>query len=112
MSEIYEFVENIYKNLPEPFDGDIDDFFAEGLGANYLSDGIKNYLINSFGYKHIKYIEPEDDYGGKITGVFELDGKMLSVTWKNVSHYGWETCGASCTLREVKPVEKTITVYE
>lgn len=67
--------------------------------------------------ENIVYEHLEQEGGGEggseyCYGVFKLNGKIYRAEWSYYSHYGYETDGIEDTLREVKPVKKTITVYE
>lgn len=65
-----------------------------------------------WGYEHL-----EQEGGGEggseyCYGVFKLKGKIYKAEYSYYSYNGHEYDGISYTLKEVKPVEKTIVVYE
>ena len=75
-------------------------------------DAKKKYLNDVIGYTHL-----EQEGGGEggseyCYGVFELKGKIYKAEYQYYSHHGHEYDSILDTLQEVKPVEKTITVYE
>lgn len=45
-------------------------------------------------------------------GVFKLDDKIYKAEYSYYSYHGNEYDDIAYSLREVRPVEKTITVYE
>lgn len=68
--------------------------------------------LSAYDYKHI-----EQDGGGEggsedCYGIFEFDGRIYRAHYSYYSYHGHEYGGILNTLREVKPVEKTVTVYE
>ncbi len=91
----------LQKVVSELASGDLDYLcdFEDGEPLDYL-------------YEHI-----ETEGGGEggaeyCYGVFKLDGKSYKAEW---SYYSYEGCNFDeifDTLKEVKPVEKIITVYE
>lgn len=87
--------------------------YSDGRDA-YWAKQKENYnnFVETYGYSHLM-----QDGGGEggaeyCEGVFKLKGVMYKVEWAYYSYNGYETGGATNTLRIVTPVEKTITVYE
>lgn len=75
-----------------------------------ISEKIKNSGVEE--YEHI-----EQEGGGEggseyCFGVFKLNGKIYRAEYSYYSYNGHEYDGIINSVREVKPVEKTITVYE
>lgn len=71
-----------------------------------------NFILEKYGYKHL-----EQEGGGEggteyCYGVFELNGKIYKAKYSYYSYDGHEYDGIENTLKEVKPVEKVVTVYE
>lgn len=69
-------------------------------------------FLDSIGYEHL-----EQEGGGEggseyCYGVFKLGDKVYRAEYSYFSYNGHEYDDIAETLREVKPVEKTITVYE
>lgn len=67
---------------------------------------------DKYGYEHL-----EQEGGGEggseyCYGVFKLGGKIYKAEYSYYSYNGHEYDGIYDTLKEVKPVQKTITVYE
>lgn len=65
----------------------------------------------------IEYEHLEQEGGGEggseyCYGVFKLNGKIYRGEYSYYSHHGDEYDGIASTLKEVKPVQKTVTVYE
>jgi hypothetical protein len=65
----------------------------------------------------IEYEHLDQDGGGEggseyCYGVFKLNGKIYRAEYSYYSHHGHDYDSIVETLREVKPVEKTVTVYE
>lgn len=91
------------------------------LSEAVSSNGCENYEVfkrkvkgieDQFGYEHL-----DKDGGGEggseyCYGVFKLKGKIYKAEYSYYSYNGYEYGDILDTLREVKPVEKTITVYE
>lgn len=74
----------------------------------------KNRVISSLG---IEYEHLDQDGGGEggaeyCYGVFSLNGKIYRADYSYYSYNGYEYDYIMGSLREVKPVQKTITVYE
>lgn len=69
-------------------------------------------LTAEAGYEHL-----EQEGGGEggseyCYGIFKLHDKIYKAEYSYYSHNGHEYYGIKDTLQEVKPVQKTITVYE
>ena len=93
--------EEIYQQL-------YDAWHTESHAEDKLRDEVKSNL----GYSHIT-----TDGGGEggteaCYGVFMLKGTMYKAEWSYYSHQGYEYDYIVDTLQVVKPVQKTVTVYE
>ena len=75
-------------------------------------DRLKNEVVEALGYEHLQQEGGGEGGAESCEGVFKLKGKMYQAFWRYYSHEGYETYGAAESLREVRPVQKTITVYE
>ena len=64
------------------------------------------------GYKYLDGDTSGEGGGEYCYGVFELKGKTYKAEYAYYSHNGHEYDGIEDTLREVTPVQKTITVWE
>lgn len=94
----------VFKSLAEALDRNLDDNFIYNLSENYIT------VPEEWGFTSL---QTEDfEYGGRYQNVFSLKGKLYSVTYAYLSHYGTDYDGIISTIKEVKPIEKTITVYE
>ena len=78
-----------------------------GYRRDYLSAKTKE-----LGYEHV--VQEGGGEGGTeyCYGVFKLKDKLYKVEWSYYSHQGYYRDGALETLKEVKPKEKTIILYE
>ena len=68
-------------------------------------------------FEEIDYEYLDGDGGGEggteyVYGVFRLQGKIYKADWRYDSHHGYDYNDIARTVKEVKPVQKTITVYE
>lgn len=75
-----------------------------------VSDKIKNSGIEE--YEHLDQEGGGEGGSEYCFGVFKLNGKIYRAEYSYYSHEGHHYDNIVETLREVKPVEKTITVYE
>lgn len=115
--EIEEFINSIYAN-PTLDDSTIvqlasSHFFKSKLKQDIRlsKNKLKQYLEDNFGYKYIRQ-EAGRSAEGYTQGIFELNNRFYAVEWLNTSYGGMYTDEALQTLKEVKPKEKTIVVYE
>lgn len=69
-------------------------------------------LEKEFGYEHLDQEGGGEGGAEYCYGVFKLKGKVYRAEYSYYSYNGPEYDGITETLREVKPVQKTITVYE
>lgn len=63
-------------------------------------------------YEHLEQEGGGEGGGEYCYGVFSLKGKIYKGTYSYYSYNGHEYDGIERTLKEVKPVEKVVTVYE
>lgn len=92
-------------------EGDVSEFVSYG-GSSEQYRKNKEAFVEETGYEHL-----DQDGGGEggaeyCYGVFKLQGKIYRAEYAYYSHQGHEYDCIAETLREVKPVQKTITVYE
>ncbi len=92
-------------------EGDFGDGFVEYVSYQEYKDKCKN-LSEEFEYEHL-----EQEGGGEggseyCYGVFKLKGKIYRAEYSYYSYEGNNYSGIEHNLKEVKPVQKTITVYE
>lgn len=79
---------------------------------------IKEYteqFLKKCGIKDYEHIEQEGGGEGGAeycSGVFRLNGKFFAASWSYYSHHGYDESGCASTLREVRPVEKVVTIWE
>lgn len=69
-------------------------------------------VLEKYDYEHL-----EQDGGGEggseyCYGIFKLDGRVYKAEYSYYSYHGHEFSGITNNLSEVKPVTKTVTVYE
>lgn len=100
---------SLSKSDPQEYDRLVGLYRTE-LGTKYQKhvDSVRQEI----GYNHL-----EQDGGGEggaeyCHGVFELKGKVYKAEYSYYSFNGYEYGGICDTLKEAKPVQKTITVYE
>lgn len=75
-----------------------------------VSEKIKNSGIEE--YKHLQQEGGGEGGAEYCFGIFKLNGKIYRAEYSYYSHHGHEYDDIINTVREVKPVQKTITVYE
>lgn len=92
---------------------DLDDLFWPEEYATY-EEGRKfrSIKIDEYGYEHLQQEGGGEGGAEYCWGVFRLKGIVYKAEWSYYSYRGYEYYGITDTLREVKPVEKTITVWE
>lgn len=95
----------VFKSLAEALDRSMDARFIY-----YLSEGDIT-VPEGWGFSVVQN-DDYDEYSGHYHNVFSLKGKLYSVTYTYESHWGTDYDGIISTIKEVKPIEKTITVYE
>lgn len=115
---VYEFKEDEF--FSELADGDVfclmhnTSLYDEWKNLNNKVEDFEKYLATKgYVYEHLY----RSDTGGEgcgqyCKGVFSLNGIAYSVEWSYYSFTGYNFDGASETLRLVKPIQKTITIYE
>jgi len=71
-----------------------------------------NVLAEEFGYEHLDQEGGGEGGSEYCYGVFKLKGKVYRAEYSYYSYEGSDYSDILGTLKEVKPVQKTITVYE
>lgn len=69
-------------------------------------------FFSKYGYVHLEQEGGEEGGGEYCHGVFSLGGKTYKAEYSYYSYHGHDYDCILDTLREVKPVQKVITVYE
>ena len=82
----------------------------EGDWDNHRRKGDK--MVEDWKYKHLDQDGGGEGGGEYCYGVFELKGKVYRAEYSYYSYNGHDYDDILRTLKEVKPVQKTITVYE
>lgn len=120
---IYQMCENdLFEDAEHPFDWP-DQGSREYNDPTYRKeiqdyrDKVEEYFNGIMEEVGMKYQYLEQDGGGEggseyCYGVFKINDTIYKAEYSYYSHYGHEYDDITSTLREVKPVEKTITVYE
>lgn len=118
---------NLYNNLEELIMSKVDLTVFQELasttkeGLDYtiycLAAGGEIYgdfekALEELDYEHIDSKGGYEGGGEYCYGVFKLKGRIYKAEWTYYSYNGSEYEGIANTLREVKPVEKVVTVYE
>lgn len=111
-------VNNVNDLLLDLAVGDSDSFLWEAywsINPEVEYKAVSNKLeevLEKVGYKHL--LQEGGGEGGReyCEGVFEMFGKTYKTSWSYYSHHGYEYDYISEDLREVKPVEKVVIVYE
>ena len=85
--------------------GDLD--FIPWKGE-FSSDDLKS----TYGYEWIEGDTGGEGEGEYCYGVFKLQDKIYKAEWSYYSYSGCEYGDIESTLKEVKPVQKTVIVYE
>lgn len=75
-------------------------------------NGDAENMLAELGYEHIHQEGGGEGGSEYCEGVFKLDDKLYEVNYSYYSHNGCEYDYIEDTIREVKPVVKTVTVYE
>jgi hypothetical protein len=94
-------------------DGELDYLESDFEGLDWKATWDKQKeILQQYDYEHL-----EQEGGGEggseyCYGVFKLKGKEYRAEWSYYSHHGYDYDDIESTLKEVKPVEKTITVWE
>ena len=68
--------------------------------------------FNDYGYEHLEQEGGGEGGGEYCYGVFKFKGKLYKAEYAYYSYEGNDYSEILSTLREVKPVEKLVTVYE
>lgn len=89
--------------------------FAWVIGSSETWNDVKliiSNILEEFQYEHLDTEGGGEGGAEYCHGVFKLNDKIFMAEYGYYSHYGHKYDGIKDTLREVHPVEKTITVYE
>lgn len=98
--------------------GNPNDFlYGLAVANDYYSNNFKKLnvykswvsLDNNNSYEHIKQYEDDD---GNIIGIFKVNGDVYSASWNINSYDDPNYDNILSTFKKVKPIEKTIIVYE
>lgn len=90
---------------------ELTDKFIYRLCVEYHGD-MDEEILAEFEYELLDSEESGEGGGEDCYGVFKLRDKFYRAEYKYYSYYGHDYDYILDTLCEVKPVEKTITVYE
>ena len=114
--ELYEIADGESSNLDEMVyylcEGDFGEAIVKYNGDWDEYRARTEALKEEFGYEHLDQEGGGEGGSEYCYGVFKLKGKIYRAEYSYYSYNGHEYDGITGTLREVKPVEKTITVYE
>ena len=89
----------------------IDDIFQD-LDYNDIVIETNKILLDSFGYEHIQQEGGGEGGAESCNGVFKLRDKIYKAEYRYYSYHGHEYEDIIDTLKEVKPIERTVTFYE
>lgn len=95
-------------NYSSKYESSLDEIVYLMCENDFDTDNLES--VKSF--KHIEQDGGGEGGGEYCYGVFELNGVIYKAEYSYYSYNGCEYDGISDTLQIVKPVEKTITVYE
>lgn len=116
LSVFQEFAEKYWRDdevgnsfLYQLFNGDLDEF---DIPSSWQNSVARKEILAQYDYKAL-----EGDYGGEgegesCYGVIRFQGKFYKAEWSYYSYNGCDYDYIADTVKEVFPVEKTITVYE
>lgn len=90
--------------------GDLD-FISWGGGYSNYKENVKTFK-EKYGYAHLQQEGGGEGGSEYCFGVFALGGKVYRAEYSYYSYNGHEYDYIESTLKEVQPVQKTITVYE
>ena len=98
----------------EIFDGDLDEVgYVSGEERSWEEDrDAQEKLLSQFDYKLIESEGGHEGGGEYCYGIIKFQGKFYKAEWQYYSYNGCEYDYIEETIKEVTPVEKTITVYE
>ena len=85
---------------------------AKFVAARRIVNDRRADQMKQFEYEHISQDGGGEGGSEECHGVFTVYGKIYKAEYSYYSHSGHDTDEILSTLREVKPVQKTITVYE
>lgn len=77
-----------------------------------VRDAHVDKALEEWGYEHLQQEDGGEGGAEDCYGVFKLKGKTYMAEYQYYSHEGCEYAYILDTVREVKPIEKTITVYQ
>lgn len=106
---LVEYFEGIEKSIG--YDEGLENFLFT-LAADYFYGETTEILKQTYGYKHLQQEGGGEGGAEDCFGVFELEGKAYRVYYSYYSYHGHDLTGIVDSLKEVAPVQKTVTVYE
>ena len=71
-----------------------------------------NKIANKYNFRSVEADGGYEGGGEYCYGVIEVDGTFFKAEWSYYSYQGCEYDYIEDTIKEVKPVTKTITIYE
>ncbi len=98
----------------ELFNGDLDEVGYEAdsnLSWREVSD-IRDKKLEDYGYQHITSEDGCEGGGEYCYGILKFKGVHYKAEWSYYSYEGCDYDNIVNSIKEVKPKEKTITVYE
>ena len=85
---------------------------AEHNAWREQNDKLDAAFLESSGYEHLDGYSSGEGGDEYCYGVFKLKDKVYKAEYRYYSHHGHDYDDIESTLREVKPVQKTIVVWE
>jgi len=101
------YLESIYENYCDFHNEGIEGFVYNCCEGTICKDDLKDVV-----YKHIQREGGGEDGSEACYGVFSLDGRIFKAEYSYYSYDGDDYSDILRTVREVKPVERTVTFYE
>lgn len=104
---------SVEKVVLELAEGDLCDlFWPEEYTIYEEACKFRSIKCDEYGYEHLQQEGGGEGGAEYCWGVFRLKGVVYKAEWSYYSYHGYEYDEIADTLRIVKPVEKTITVWE
>lgn len=102
---------SVFEELAEVGDTNVS-YLVYNLAAGDLDFETPDNFEEEYGYEHIEQDGGGEGGGEYCYGIFRLKGKTYKAEYSYYSYHGHDYDSILSTLKEVKPVEKTITVWE